>query len=55
MTTPTLPADEVPTCSPQLFSETVAIARAGEPVPVTDWAYEFSDGHKFDDAKGASG
>lgn len=55
MTTTTLPAEQQVTANTQLFSETVQIAQAGELLPVRDWAYEFSDGHRFDDAKGASG
>jgi len=55
MTTPALPSEQIPTFSDQPFSETVALARAGELVPVKDWAYEFSNGRKFDDAVGASG
>ena len=39
--------------SDQLFSETVGIAAADDPPPAKDWGYEFSDGHRFDDAEGA--
>lgn len=55
MTTQTLPAEQQVTASQQQFSETVQIAKAGQPDPPTDWAYEFSDGHRFDDGKGAYG
>lgn len=50
------PADDLPQPTPgtsftqRLFSEEVAIAQAssGEPLRTTDWAYEFSNGRRFD-------
>ena len=51
----TIPSpEEIGSGSSQLFSDIVALARADEPpLPPKDWAYEFSDGHKFEDAVGS--
>jgi hypothetical protein len=40
------------TVSTQLWSDEVAIANAGCPLPEKEIAYEFSDGHRFEEGLG---
>jgi hypothetical protein len=55
MAEPVIAEEQKVRYSDQMFSECVGIASADNPPPAVDWAYQFSDGHQFDDAKGATG
>ena len=46
--------EEVVRVSDQLWSEVVGIAAAGDPPPAVEWGWQFSNGRRFDDARGAA-
>ena len=47
-----MPDDQRVTVSTQLWSDEVAIANAGQPLPEKDTAYQFSNGRRFDEGQG---
>ena len=53
LTTYPVSPEEVVRMSDQLWSEVVGIASADNPPPAVEYGYQFSNGRRFDDAKGA--
>ena len=50
LTTYPMSPEEVVRVSDQLWSEIVSIANQGNPPPIIEYGYQFSNGRRFDDS-----